>query len=116
MECKHRNKLNDYNFCSESCYYCTYQQAAECKRKHPEYFESKRFDLQLTSSECDLLIWYLKPLEEELGMDITLLINKIKKHKDIATDNKTESTQQLNTNKSVKRNTLFIVDEFLEKK
>ena len=31
-------------------------------------------------------------------------------------DNKTESTQQLNTNKSVERNTLFIVDEFLEKK
>ena len=30
--------------------------------------------------------------------------------------NKTESMQQLNTNKSMERNTLFIFDEFLEKK
>ena len=41
-------------------------------------------DIKLTSSECDLIIDCLKPLEEELGMDITLLIDKIQKHKDIA--------------------------------
>ena len=34
--------------------------------------------------ECDLIISCLEPLEEELGMDITLLIDKIQKHKDIA--------------------------------
>ena len=39
---------------------------------------------KLTSSECDLIISCLEPLEEELGMDINLLIDKIQKHKDIA--------------------------------
>jgi hypothetical protein len=37
----------------------------------------------ITRSECDLIIDCLKPLEEELGMDITLLMNKIKRYKDI---------------------------------
>ena len=34
----------------------------------------------ITRSECDLIIDCLQPLEEELGMDITLLINKIKRY------------------------------------
>ena len=40
---------------------------------------NEHFDLQLTSSECDLIISSLNPLEEELGMDVTLLINKVRK-------------------------------------
>lgn len=38
---------------------------------------------KLTSSECDLIISCLEPLEEELGMDITLLIDKIERYKNI---------------------------------
>lgn len=45
---------------------------------------NEHFELQLTRSECDLIEFALKPLEEELGMDITLLIDKIQKHKCIA--------------------------------
>ena len=40
-------------------------------------------DLKLSRSECDLIIWCLKPLEEELGMDITLLIDKVERYKNI---------------------------------
>ena len=45
-------------------------------------------DIKLTSSECDFLIWCLKPYEKELGMDVTLLIDKIEKHKQISTKQK----------------------------
>lgn len=38
MKCKHKNKLNNANFCKAECYYCTFQQEVECKRRHPEYF------------------------------------------------------------------------------
>ena len=40
---------------------------------------NEHFELQLTSSECDLIISSLKSLEDELGMDITLLIDKLRK-------------------------------------
>ena len=40
---------------------------------------NEHFELQLTVSECDLIISSLNPLEEELGMDVTLLINKVRK-------------------------------------
>ena len=40
MTCKHKNKLNDANFCKVECYYCTLYQETECKKKHPEYFET----------------------------------------------------------------------------
>ena len=39
MECKHKSNLNDANFCLVECYYCTIHQKAECKERHPEYFE-----------------------------------------------------------------------------
>ena len=38
----------------------------------------KYFSLQLTRSECDFIISCLEPMEKELGIDITLLINKLK--------------------------------------
>ena len=41
----------------------------------------EHFELQLTSNECNLIISSLKPLEEELGMDVTLLIDKLRKIK-----------------------------------
>lgn len=44
MECVHRNKLNDSNFCYVKCYYCTFQQKEECKMKHPEYFGMETWD------------------------------------------------------------------------
>ena len=44
-----------------------------------EQLINEHFDLQLTSIECDLIILSLNPLEEELGMDVTLLINKVRK-------------------------------------
>lgn len=47
-------------------------------------FIDKTFDLQLTASECDLIISVLEPLEVELGMDIALLISKIYTHKNNA--------------------------------
>ena len=40
---------------------------------------NEHFDLQLTSSECDFIISTLEPYEDELGMDITLLIDKLRK-------------------------------------
>jgi hypothetical protein len=43
MECKHKNKLHHANFCKTECYYCTFQQEATCKRKHPEYFVGCNF-------------------------------------------------------------------------
>ena len=61
---------------------------------HEEYFDAdelsmclsifaeliyEHFELQLTSSECDLIILGLKSLEEELGMDVMLLIDKLRK-------------------------------------
>lgn len=39
----------------------------------------EHFGLQLTRSECDLIEVALKPSEEELGMDITLLIDKLRR-------------------------------------
>lgn len=40
---------------------------------------NEHFELQLISSECDLIISGLKSLEEELGMDVMLLIDKLRK-------------------------------------
>ena len=47
-------------------------------------FIDDTFDFQLTSSECDLIISALDPLEVELGMDVTFLISKIYTHKNNA--------------------------------
>lgn len=61
MKCKHRNRLNDAHFCKEACRYCTFEQEAECERRHPEYFMDDRKQLakliceatQKTSYKCN---------------------------------------------------------------
>lgn len=53
-------------------------------RQRLESLIDQRFNTQLTRNECDFIIDCLKPLEEECGMDITLLIDKINKHKYMA--------------------------------
>lgn len=55
MECKHKNKLNNSNFCKVECYYCTFQIEAECKRKHPEYFMD---DIKKMSKEQIIALLY----------------------------------------------------------
>lgn len=45
---------------------------------------NEHFELQLTANECDLIILGLMKLENELGWDVTLLINKVLKHKYIS--------------------------------
>lgn len=52
-----------------------------CSLKYRMMYDliNEHFELQLTSSECDLIISGLKSLEEELGMDVMLLIDKLRK-------------------------------------
>lgn len=40
-------------------------------------------NLQLTRDECELIIDALKPFEEELGWDVTLLMEKIEEYKSL---------------------------------
>lgn len=63
------------------CHNCKYQFTCNgCLiYKKLEQLINEHFELQLTSSECDLIISSLNSLEEELGMDVTLLINKVRK-------------------------------------
>lgn len=49
-----------------------------------EQLINEHFELQLTANECDLIILGLMKLENELGWDVTLLINKVLKHKYIS--------------------------------
>lgn len=49
---------------------------------------NEHFELQLTVSECDLIILGLMKLENELGWDVTLLIKKVLKHKYISPSEK----------------------------
>lgn len=54
MECKHRKRVNDYNFCNAVCRYCTFEQENECKTKRPEYFEEEKFKhpFAITCKKC----------------------------------------------------------------
>ena len=52
--------------------------------KSLEIGEIKGFDFELTSSECDLILFCLKVFEEEFGWDATLLIEKMEMYKCIA--------------------------------
>lgn len=47
------------------------------------HFDNQAFELQLTRDECELIVDALKPWEEELGWDVTLLIEKIEEHKSL---------------------------------
>ena len=55
MKCKHRNRVNDVNFCLTACSYCTFQQEAECEMKHPEYFGKKLEESVAKDGECNCL-------------------------------------------------------------
>ena len=54
MECKHRKRVNDYNFCNAVCRYCTFEQEKECEMKRPEYFEEQKFKhpFVITCKKC----------------------------------------------------------------
>ena len=51
MKCKHRNQVNNVNFCYVACRYCTFQQEAECKKKHPEYFKEEKCQVDVIDIE-----------------------------------------------------------------
>ena len=48
-----------------------------------ELKSNQTFELELTRDECELIVDALKPWEEELGWDVTLLIEKIEMYKHI---------------------------------
>lgn len=54
MKCKHKRRVNDYNFCSAVCFYYTLDQQEECRAKHPEYFEEEKFKhpFTITCKKC----------------------------------------------------------------
>jgi hypothetical protein len=48
-------------------------------------------EIIFTKEELDLIIWQMKQIEDELGMDITLLINKAELQKELVkTENEWE--------------------------
>lgn len=51
MKCKHRNQVNNVNFCYVACRYCTFQQETECKKKHPEYFKEEKCQVDVIDFE-----------------------------------------------------------------
>lgn len=48
-----------------------------------EQLIKEHFEFQLTSQEIDLIRYALRPLEDELGMDVTLLMDKLWRMVDI---------------------------------
>lgn len=73
-----------YNWQSTDWYYNnTVKVNYKLQSEVDELKSNQTFELELTRDECELIVDALKPWEEELGWDVTLLIEKIEKYKSL---------------------------------